>query len=98
MEFARWGDGPRTLLFVPGGPGSSIPSGWTGRMSRRWFAPFVEAGYVVWVVTRRRGMPRGHTVADMADDYAQAIRDDLGGRMDLLVGESYGGMIAQHLG
>ncbi len=33
----------------------------------------------------------------MADDCAAAISERLGGRADLVVGESYGGMIAQHL-
>jgi pimeloyl-ACP methyl ester carboxylesterase len=42
-------------------------------------------------------MPPGHTVADMADDFAQVITDDFGGKVDLVVGESYGGMIAQYL-
>lgn len=97
MEFLTWGAGPRNLLFIPGGPGSGLPLGLTGRMSRRWFDPFESAGFTIWYVTRRRGMSRGHTVADMADDYADAIGDRLGGRVDLVVGESYGGMIAQYL-
>ena len=66
-------------------------------MSRRWFAPFVDAGYTILFVTRRRHMPTGHTVADMADDYAQMISEELGGRVDLVIGESFGGMIAQYL-
>ena len=33
----------------------------------------------------------------MADDYAQLIAEEFGGRVDLVVGESYGGMIAQYL-
>ncbi|MGH3348512.1 MAG: alpha/beta fold hydrolase [Nocardioides sp.] len=69
----------------------------TARIARKWFDPFVEAGYAVWYVTRRRNMPPGHTVADMADDYAQVIADELGGWVDLVVGESYGGMILQFL-
>lgn len=97
MEYSTWGAGRKTLLFIPGGPGSGVPHGVMARMARRWFAPFVEAGYAVWYVTRRRNMPPGHSVADMADDYAHVISVSLGGRVDLVVGESYGGMIAQHL-
>lgn len=97
MEYLTFGAGPRTALFVPGGPGSDLPGALTLRLYRRMLAPYVEAGYAVWLVTRRRGMPVGHTVADMATDYADAIVDGLGGRADLVVGESYGGMIAQHL-
>lgn len=97
MEYVSWGTGPRTLLYIGGGPGSSVPSGRSLRRSQQWFAPFTTAGYTVWHVTRRRNMPRGHTVADVADDYGQVISDELGGRADLVIGVSYGGMVAQHL-
>ena len=97
MEYLTWGSGPRTLLFIPGGPGSSLPTGLMRRVSARWFAPFLAAGYAVWHVTRRRHMPPGHTVADIAEDHATVIRQQLGGAVDLVVGESYGGMVAQYL-
>ncbi len=97
MEFLTWGSGPKTLLFMPGGPGSAIPTGMLSRMSRRWFDPFVEAGYAIWFVTRRRNMPEGHSIEAMAGDYAHVISDEFAGRVDLVVGESYGGMIAQYL-
>ena len=97
MEFLTWGSGPKALLFIPGGPGSAIPKGMMSQMSRPWFDPFVEAGYAIWLVTRRRNMPTGHSFAYMADDYAHVISEELGGRVDLVVGESYGGMIAQYL-
>ncbi len=96
-EYETWGAGPKALLYLPGGPGSSIPKGVGGWLSRRWFTPFVAAGYTVHVVTRRRRMPRGHGVTDMADDVAGFISQVLGGRADLVVGVSFGGMIAQHL-
>jgi pimeloyl-ACP methyl ester carboxylesterase len=57
----------------------------------------VDAGFTVWLVTRRRHMPRHHSVADMADDLASMISDEFGGWVDLVVGESYGGMIALYL-
>jgi len=59
--------------------------------------PFVENGYTVWVVARRRNMPKGHTMADMADDYAGLIADEFDGKVDLVLGESYGGMIGFYL-
>jgi pimeloyl-ACP methyl ester carboxylesterase len=39
----------------------------------------------------------GHIMADMADDYANLIEEEFGGRVDLAVGESYGGCVAQYL-
>jgi pimeloyl-ACP methyl ester carboxylesterase len=97
MEYLTWGDGPRTLLSIPGGPGSFVPTGSMARMMERLHRPYVDAGFAVWFVTRRRNMPAGHTVADMADDYARLVADEFGGRVDLVVGESYGGMVAQYL-
>ncbi|TFV47485.1 alpha/beta hydrolase [Blastococcus sp. TF02A_35] len=97
MEYLTWGDGPRTLLSIPGGPGSFLPTGAMARMVVGQSRPYVAAGYAVWVVTRRRGMPPGHGVADMADDYAQVVAEHLGGQVDVVVGESYDGLVAQHL-
>ncbi len=97
MEYVTWGDGRRTLLFLQGSPTSSVPSGVWASMRQRYFRPYLEAGYAVWIVTRPRGMPRGHSVADLADDYAGFIGEHLGGRVDLLLGESFGGMVAQYL-
>lgn len=95
MEYAVAGRGPRVLLFIQGGPGSSASP--TTASLRPWIRPLTEAGFAVWVVTRRRGMPPGHTVADMADDYAQVVAQELGGRVDVVLGESFGGLIAQQL-
>ncbi|NLI17628.1 MAG: alpha/beta fold hydrolase [Actinomycetales bacterium] len=46
---------------------------------------------------RRRTMPQGHAITDMADDYAALIEDHFGGAVDVVVGESFGGMIGQYL-
>jgi pimeloyl-ACP methyl ester carboxylesterase len=97
MEYLTWGDGPRTLLSILGGPGSFVPTGTMARMLVRQSRPYVAAGYTNWIVTRRRDMPADHGIADMADDYAQVVADQFGGRVDLVVAESFGGMIAQYL-
>jgi pimeloyl-ACP methyl ester carboxylesterase len=97
MEYLTWGNGPKTLLSILGGPGSFVPTGTLARMLVRQSRPYVAAGYAVWIVTRRRDMPAGHGIADMADDYARVIAEHLGGRVDLVVGESFGGMVAQYL-
>lgn len=97
MEYLSWGTGPKTLLFIQGGPGSTIPKGMLRQMFRRQFEPFLKAGFTVWIVTRRRRMPPEHTIADMADDYARAIAEEFGGRADIVLAESFGGMVAQYL-
>lgn len=98
MEFVTWGEGPSTLLYIEGGPGSQIPRSPLGRrLTAQRFAPYLTAGYAVLLATRRRHMPAGYAVADMAGDHARLIVDELAGKADLVVGESYGGMIAQYL-
>ena len=97
MEYARWGDGSKTLVWIPGGPGSEVPRGPMAGMFGSKFRPFVEAGYTVWFVTRKRNMPVGHSVEHMAADYAALITDQFGGRVDTVLGASYGGIIVLYL-
>ncbi len=97
MAYVRWGTGPKTLLLIPGGPGNTLPS---GRFMSWWWRPYrplVEEGYTAWVVTRKRNMPKGYSIADMADDYAQLIADEFDGRVDLALGMSTGGQIGFYL-
>ncbi len=94
IPYVTWGNGPKTLLYISG---EEAPAGLMLRSFRWLLAPYVEAGYTVWFVGRRHPMPPHHTVADMAEDYAGVIRSEFGGRVDLLVGVSTGGMIGQYL-
>jgi pimeloyl-ACP methyl ester carboxylesterase len=97
MSYAKWGSGDRTALLIPGGPGNEIPEGVGLRMMLSQFRPLVEAGFTVWVVTRKQNMPDGHGVEDMADDYAELIRTEFDRKVDVVLGTSYGGAIAQYL-
>ncbi|MDJ1370498.1 alpha/beta fold hydrolase [Gulosibacter molinativorax] len=97
MEYIVVGDGPKTVLLIPGGPGSEISGGAMASMSASTIRPLSKEGYSVWVATRVRNMPHGHSVADMADDYAKFIRDVIGGPVDLIIGESFGGLVSFYL-
>ena len=92
-----WERGPRVLLVLQGGPGSALPGRLMRRLVERRLAPYLDAGYTVCLATRRRHMPPGHTIADMADDHARLVDRLFAGRVDVVVGESYGGLIAQQL-
>ena len=97
MAYVRWGSGPKTLLLIPGGPGNAVPSGVFLSFVLGPYRPLVEDGYTAWMVARKRDMPRGHTFADMADDYGQLIADEFGGKVDLVIGISTGGQIGFYL-
>ncbi len=97
MAYARWGTGARTILLIPGGPGNHIPKGLGLLIMFKPFRPLVDAGYSLWYVARRRSMPDGYSIENMADDYAAVIDAAFGGRVDVVLGTSYGGMIAQYV-
>ncbi|MFP4112939.1 MAG: alpha/beta fold hydrolase [Spirochaetota bacterium] len=96
IPYARFGNGPRTLLMLAGGPGNDAPRGLSFTMYSK---PAVPVGdeYTVWIVTRRIGQPPGFTTRAMAGDVARVIAEEFGGRVDAVIGMSMGGMIAQYL-
>jgi pimeloyl-ACP methyl ester carboxylesterase len=97
IEYAAIGDGPRTMIFLPGGPGTVPFTGIWAQLGSGIFRPLAAAGFTVWRLSRARNMPPGHTVADMADDVAEVIDEAFGGHVDVVVGLSYGGTIALFL-
>lgn len=97
MAFIRWGAGPKTLLWIVGGPGLGFPIGLRVTLLPWVLRPFAHAGYTCWLVNRKQNMPSGYTLADMAEDYATFITEQLGGKVDLVLGEDFGGWIGFHL-
>lgn len=95
LPYYRVGDGPKTLLFVPG-----LNDAFGGRADWRiaqvlgqTYRGFTDE-YTVWTVSRPRGLDSGTTTRDLAGSYATVL-DELGGA-DVL-GYSMGGFVAQHL-
>lgn len=95
VAYEAIGSGPRTVLFLPGGPGV-FPFLRT-RVARTLLSPLAAQGLTVWRLERRRGMPPGHTVADMADDVAHVIDEGFDGHVHAVVGASMGGLLALYL-
>lgn len=95
LPFVRFGSGP-PLLFIQGLTGTHAnPRGITRILTVRPLQP-VARHFTVYVVNRRPGLPVGTTMADIADDYARAIRGELG-RPVAVVGSSTGGSVAQEV-
>ena len=100
MGYARLGRGAKSLLWI-GGPSVGAPGGLYLRMMTRLLRPFVQEGYTVWLLSMKPNLPEGCTIADMAEDYARLIVEELGGKADVVVGISGEGVIgfdlaAQH--
>jgi pimeloyl-ACP methyl ester carboxylesterase len=83
------------MLFLAGGPGNTVPSGFGASGFVRGMRAFTDE-YTIILVTRKSHLSEGYTTEAMADDYAELVRGELGGHVDLVMGTSYGGMIAQY--
>ena len=95
VPYLRFGMGAKTLLFLIGGPGNTLPIGNATSGFTRGMQAF-EENYTIYLVSRKSGLPDGYTTRNMSDDYAELIRNDFGGFVDLMIGFSFGGLIMQH--
>jgi len=96
IPYVRFGKGEITLLVFSGGPGNDLPSGFMLRMFTRGFKGLAKK-YLIYMMTRKLGLPEGYTTRDMSEDYANVIRTEFNGCPADVNGVSYGGLIAQHL-
>jgi pimeloyl-ACP methyl ester carboxylesterase len=92
MAYARFGVGAKTLLWIQD-PGHAGHEGPYLRMMATVVRPLVDAGYTVFLVGHRPHLQPGCTLADLGDDYAELIVEEFDGRVDVVVGDSGGGMI-----
>jgi len=82
-------------MIFAGGPGNSVPGRFVIKNFYREFNSFTNE-FTIYLVARKKGQLEGYTTRDMSDDYAKMIIHDFGGHVDLIIGTSFGGMIAQH--
>lgn len=95
MPCLRVGAG-RPLVFLPGLTAHHRPPrGMDRRFQLGQCAPLAH-GREVWWLNRRRGLPAGTTMTDLARDYATALRHQFGAPVDV-VGVSTGGSAALQL-
>ena len=92
MAYARFGVGAKTLLWIQD-PGHAGHAGPYLRMMATVVRPLVDAGYTVFLVGHKPHLRQGCTLADLGDDYAELIVEEFDGRVDVVVGDTGGGMI-----
>ena len=93
FPFACIGNGPRTLVIFPG-INDALQDATSNTKFAAWFCQGLAKDRKVYLISRRHGLPNGHTITDMAADYARVFERVIG-RADVL-GVSMGSAIAQH--
>jgi len=92
LPYARFGRGPRPVVALQGLMLEHVPPPVYVTAIYR----FLGRDHTVYAVTRRPGLQRGTSIADMAADHAVMIREEFGGPVDV-IGTSTGGSIALQL-
>ena len=93
-EYIRFGTGKKNLILLPGlGDGLRTVKGTAMPMALYYRALVKE--YTVYMISRKKHLPQGHTTRDMAEDL-KASMEELGIDKASVMGVSMGGMIAQH--
>lgn len=95
LPYLRVGKGPPLVMATGLSPEHANPTGLWRRASLFAAEPFAQH-FTVYLVNRRRGLPSGATMSDIAADYADAIRSDIEQPV-LLHGSSTGGSVALQL-
>jgi pimeloyl-ACP methyl ester carboxylesterase len=96
VPYNRIGHGARLLVILQGLLFEHKPAtGIAARFALSIYS-FLQEAFTVYLVGPRPGLPQGYTLQDIAADYAEVIREQFAGPVDVL-GTSTGGSIAQHL-
>src|SRR3954470_6225695 len=95
LPYFASGTGPPFAVLGGLAPETGVEADSTGRMNKGFVAPFARERRVHFF-NRRAGLPRGTTMADIAREHADALREGFGTAVDVF-GISTGGSIAQQL-
>lgn len=93
LPFAAFGSGPPLVVL----PGLTARNTTPGTFEVRSLPGGLGEHHRVHILQRRPGLEPGTTMADLADDVAVTVRDDLGGGPVPVLGASTGGSIALQL-
>ncbi len=93
MEYAKFGNGPRPLVVIPGLAIKSVMK--SANSLQVPYKMFVE-DYTLYFFDRRKDVDPGYSLEEMARDQVLAMQA-LGLKDVALYGVSQGGMVAQHI-
>ena len=93
MDYCRFGSGDKTMVIIPG---LSVQSVTGSKDAIEEAYSVMKDEFTTYVFDRRRSVPEGYSIPDMADDTASAMKE-LGLTQAYVFGASQGGMISLSL-
>lgn len=93
MPYAKFGEGPKTLLIIPG---LSLKNVLNSAASVEVSYKMFKQDYTCYLFDRIKDAPEGYTISQMAEDLAETLQI-LGIRNADVFGTSQGGMVAQYM-
>lgn len=93
MPYAKFGSGPKNFVIIPGV--STRETTTFADAVESMYAAFKDE-YTLYLIDRRRQLPEGYTIKDMADDTAKVL-EALNIENATMFGASQGGMIIMTL-
>ncbi len=91
VPYVSFGNGPNVLLVFSGGPGNYLSNLMVKQFN------FLSKSFIVYVLSRKSGLPENYSTLDMSEDFARVICNEFNSGPVDVIGESYGGLIAQNL-
>ena len=95
LPYNKFGHGTKNIIIFQGLMFENKPL--TGRQVNFFLKSyrFLSSEFTIYIVTRKPGLPKGYSMQNMADDYAEMIKNEFRKPVDIL-GVSTGGSIAMH--
>lgn len=82
----------KNLVLFSGGPSEKFSKMFLDSTIQS-LEPFIKE-YTIHLVHRKSDLPQNYTIMDMVNGYAEMIINEFGGKVDVILGISYGGLIA----
>jgi len=96
LKYYSLGESDKIIIFLMGGPGNSIYL----RDSENYHTllnDLIVSGYKIYFISRKMNLSKNYTFKDQANDFIEAINQDLNGKVECIIGYSYGGIMAYYI-
>ena len=96
IRYIKVGSGSKVIFLLLGGPGDMFTDS-RGDYIPDVFSELLNERYSVYVLSRKRNIPKDYSMYDIAKDVVEVIDEHFSGCIDILIGASFGGFLAYQI-